>query len=450
MMNAKAHSDIGSKANSEQPAHAQASGQLQRKCDCGQHTVAGGECGSCQDKQKEKLQRSAVSHDDLSYAPPVVDDALRSAGQSLDASTRAFMEPRFGRDFSRVRVHTDARAAASALAVNAQAYTVGSDIVFAPGQYEPHTSAGRHLLGHELAHVRQQGENTINRSSLELDHPESRAELEARATADALMRDEPVKATGGNAGIAPVVHRSILGGIVGGLLGAGAGIALGASLGPIGAIIGGIAGFALGAIIGDQVSRDERSLNADELANAKDIFKESLDYSEITITRGSMFVAGALGRTLGNTIHLASSLFEKDSMELTDTPSSYSGRKVLIHEMGHVWQYQNGGLAYIPDSIWSYIKQGVKGTDPLDWESAHKAGLPWEKWSAEQQAEAISAYNVALEASKSPDATLDDMNRVAILLPYMQKVWNREGAPHNEVPQDAGSVMGGSQTPSGP
>jgi hypothetical protein len=92
----------------------------------------------------------------------------------------------------------------------------------------------------------------------------------------------------------------------------------------------------------------------------------------------------------------------------------------------------------------------VKGTDPLDWESAQKANLPWEKWSAEQQAEAISAYNVALKASKSPEATLEDINRVAILLPYMQKVWNREGAPHNEVPQDAGSVMGGSQTPSGP
>ena len=89
-------------------------------------------------------------------APPIVHDVLRSPGQPLDTAARAFMEPRFGHDFSRVRIHTDARAAESAAAINARAYTVGRDIVFAPGRYEPASTAGGKLLAHELTHVVQQ------------------------------------------------------------------------------------------------------------------------------------------------------------------------------------------------------------------------------------------------------------------------------------------------------
>jgi Domain of unknown function (DUF4157) len=89
-------------------------------------------------------------------APPVVQKALRSAGQPLDAATRAFMEPRFGHDFSHVRVHADEKAAESAQALQARAYTVGSNIVFGAGQFEPGAHAGRGLLAHELTHVLQQ------------------------------------------------------------------------------------------------------------------------------------------------------------------------------------------------------------------------------------------------------------------------------------------------------
>jgi hypothetical protein len=76
-------------------------------------------------------------------------------GQPLDPPTRARMEPRFAHDFSHVRVFTDAQAAESARGVAAQAYTLGSQIVFAAGQYAPHSSQGRGLLAHELAHVVQ-------------------------------------------------------------------------------------------------------------------------------------------------------------------------------------------------------------------------------------------------------------------------------------------------------
>lgn len=89
-------------------------------------------------------------------APAVdVGAALQAPGHSLDPHTRAFTESRFGHDFSGVRVHTDAAAAASASSMNARAYTVGRDIVFASGEYAPTAQGGR-LLAHELAHVVQQ------------------------------------------------------------------------------------------------------------------------------------------------------------------------------------------------------------------------------------------------------------------------------------------------------
>ncbi|HEV8579669.1 MAG TPA: DUF4157 domain-containing protein [Thermoanaerobaculia bacterium] len=90
-------------------------------------------------------------------APPLVHEVLRAPGQPLDPTARTFMERRFGYGFGQVRVHTDAQAAESARAVDAQAYTLGSDVVFGAGQYAPGTPTGRRLLAHELTHVAQQG-----------------------------------------------------------------------------------------------------------------------------------------------------------------------------------------------------------------------------------------------------------------------------------------------------
>ena len=92
------------------------------------------------------------------------------------------MEPRFGQDFSQVRVHSDSRAAESATAVNALAYTVGSDVVFGPGQYTPETPPGRHLLAHELTHVVQQARGALGTD----------AESKAQRSADLVSRGHPV------------------------------------------------------------------------------------------------------------------------------------------------------------------------------------------------------------------------------------------------------------------
>lgn len=126
--------------------------------------ACGGGCNACKGEGKEderlRAKRDTRAGVGVAEAPHVVGEVLRSSGRPLDAPVREFMESRFGHDFSRVRVHTGERAADSAWAVNALAYTVGSDVVFGHGRYAPHTSEGRHLLAHELTHTIQQGGGT--------------------------------------------------------------------------------------------------------------------------------------------------------------------------------------------------------------------------------------------------------------------------------------------------
>jgi Domain of unknown function (DUF4157) len=109
-----------------------------------------------EEEEEEMVQREAIVQQDTSEAPPIVNEVVRSPGQSLNSDIRIWMESRFGHDFSQVRVHADANAAESAQTVNALAYTVGQDIVFGTGQYQPQGKEGKKLLAHELTHVLQQ------------------------------------------------------------------------------------------------------------------------------------------------------------------------------------------------------------------------------------------------------------------------------------------------------
>lgn len=140
-------------------------GMLQRQCACGGHSPGGAECDECA-RKKSELQRSAVNSSAPSSVPSMVHRALRSPGRPLDAGVRAMMEPKFGRDFSAVRVHTDRLAEESANSVNASAYTVGRRMVFGEGRYEPSAPQGRQLIAHELTHVVQQGTHDVPPSSI--------------------------------------------------------------------------------------------------------------------------------------------------------------------------------------------------------------------------------------------------------------------------------------------
>lgn len=116
--------------------------------------------------------------------PASVHASLGHSGRPLEAATRTEMEDRFGHDFADVRVHTDVRAAESAGVINARAFTVGRDLVFGRGEYQPGTRIGRGLLAHELAHVIQQGRGGPASPSL---RPGSSLERSAAQAADQAM-----------------------------------------------------------------------------------------------------------------------------------------------------------------------------------------------------------------------------------------------------------------------
>lgn len=214
-MGTKSSQAVTAAAPSASHASESKSRLLQRRCACGTHTLGGGECGEC--GKRRKLQRRPEQAGSQAFdeadVPAAVYGVLQTPGRPLDSATRSLMESRFGHDLSRVRttttqrssdgltvgpagdqfeqeaervarnvarahapdfargetlkparhsfehvrVHTDERAAQSASAVGALAYTVGNHVVFGAGRYAPATPAGRELLAHELVHTIQQG-----------------------------------------------------------------------------------------------------------------------------------------------------------------------------------------------------------------------------------------------------------------------------------------------------
>ncbi|SER01113.1 DUF4157 domain-containing protein [Actinokineospora terrae] len=121
-----------------------------------------------------------------------VHSVVGSGGSPLAAGTRAEMEDRFGgQDFSDVRVHTGGAATESAKSVHAQAYTVGSDIVFSDNHYDPGSAQGKHMLAHELTHVVQQRSGPVDGTDtgggVKVSDPGDRFEREAVANADRVM-----------------------------------------------------------------------------------------------------------------------------------------------------------------------------------------------------------------------------------------------------------------------
>ncbi|AVJ29736.1 DUF4157 domain-containing protein [Achromobacter spanius] len=165
---------------------------VMRRCACG--------CGG-----KSKCAAAASSGRARAAVPEQVEDVLRSAGQPLATADRMEFERRYGHDFGRVRIHADARAADSARALDAQAYTVGPHVAFGAGRYAPGTRQGRDLLAHELAHVVQQQGRYRPGLPLELGPSHSPLEAEADRAAHSLSR--PTAAPG----MAQTVQRAGMG-----------------------------------------------------------------------------------------------------------------------------------------------------------------------------------------------------------------------------------------------
>jgi hypothetical protein len=130
---------------------------IQRSC---AGCASGGKtCPKCAEEIREgqaDIYRTAQDSDEAGMSVPDEFLSTLGPGQPLDRATRDFMEPRFGCDFSEVRVHADLQGATSARSINARAFALGQDIVFGPGGYAPQTQSGQRLLAHELTHVVQQ------------------------------------------------------------------------------------------------------------------------------------------------------------------------------------------------------------------------------------------------------------------------------------------------------
>ena len=147
---------------------------VQRKCACEDGPNL---CPECARRKNSRPASDPVVSRAVGL-PPVVHEVVSSPGHPLEPGERAKMEDRFGRDFDAVRIHTGPDAARSAEALNAHAFTVGHDIVFANGAYRPHEQEGRRLLAHELTHVVQQG-GAASGPGLELAPSDGAGEREA-------------------------------------------------------------------------------------------------------------------------------------------------------------------------------------------------------------------------------------------------------------------------------
>ncbi|TYT23823.1 DUF4157 domain-containing protein [Luteimonas viscosa] len=159
------------------PSSAGAPRRVQRAC----------QCGSCEKCRKKKLQRKA--HADGMPARATSPAAFETGGSPLSHALRARLEPRFGTDFSAVRIHDDAASHRAARELHANAFTWGQHIHFGASRYRPDSSAGLHLLAHELTHtVQQRGSAPVAATdAIEVDAADTPLEREADAAADAVM-----------------------------------------------------------------------------------------------------------------------------------------------------------------------------------------------------------------------------------------------------------------------
>ncbi len=143
------------------------------------------------------LQRSTAAAADTSPAgetqvPDSVRDVISSPGRSLNPSIQRAMEDRMGDSLGDMRIHTGPKAAQACEQINARAFTVGNHVAFNSGEYDPESPEGKHVLAHELAHVRQQTDGAISmlpqeNLGLEID-PDPQLEREAEETAQRVIQ----------------------------------------------------------------------------------------------------------------------------------------------------------------------------------------------------------------------------------------------------------------------
>jgi Domain of unknown function (DUF4157) len=311
-----------------------------------------------------------------SAGPALVRNTISSHGQPLDAETRGLMEPRFGFDLTRVRVHTDARSAESALAIGALAYTTGQHVVFAPGRFRPDSREGRHLLAHELTHVVQQSWNgAMIAGRLAVSSPSDAAELEAERSAESISAGRAVRFI---------------------------------SAGPL----------KVSRVLGISLPTGVRSLALTELSLLSAIYKSSIDYPKVILSDAT----GASGRPF-TMVGPSGTVVINVGTAAYASPAS--NPRLLIHEMAHVWQSQHhpDRGQFMINSVESQAAAAIVGGDSYCYIPGKAFGL----YAAEQIAESVENGEPAIISHMASAAAgvPDLQNILSLSLPR----WETRGAP---------------------
>jgi hypothetical protein len=179
-----------------------------------------------------------------------------------------------------------------------------------------------------------------------------------------------------------------------------------------------------------------RPLEPPEISEARIIFRDSLKYEKVIVTRHSWAAFANTSRTIGWSVNL-----DEDCFDQTRGPESLvlnpHGRQTLIHELTHVWQSQHGGLSYIPDALlsqlWSAVTTGDRD-NAYEFREALDAGKPFYQWNPEQQAYFVEMYNEALKAANTVvngafAATPDQIDLLVKGQPILEEIREGKGAP---------------------
>jgi hypothetical protein len=395
-------------------------------------------CSECEDELRR--QPAAEEEDDLqmkraSGATAEIGPGVRAqigglpgGGQPLSRSLRAFFEPRFGRSFDHVRIHTDPAASAAAQEIDAAAFTLGPHIAFACGQYRPDVPAGRYLLAHELTHVAQQGpqaDPVVRRDLLAYDQ-----EHVASVPPTGIDVPEGSVRTAGNAPeIRAALEPLISAGVVE-LRQIGLGSYFSADPAHRSSIERALsaAGFAKAGEMADAMiqlhetflytsertiaSGEEtltretdsvghqyrRPLTGFEASEARIVYQDVLDLSRFEIIEDPTMSIGGVGRSLSNALYIP---------PRTKIPMPW-----LIHELMHQWQYQHG--YWTPTLAWYALKADYDYGGEAGLRAASAAGRSITSFNTEEQGDIMEDF---YERTKSGQD-------VTAWLPFVEEVRN--------------------------
>lgn len=405
-----------------------------------------------QPEEEEPVQAKPASRPAPSITPKVAANihAIKGGGQPLPEATRAAFEPRFGYDFSHVRVHTDTPATESAAAIKARAFTVGSDIAFGAGEYAPESAAGQKLLAHELTHVIQQDGQMATLRSKGIDIQKTGRPMVQGGFFGSLWKGikkvgkaigKGAKAVGkwgwnvlkaGGAWVwdlftkAPLRLWRIIDHLGSGAVGIVKWLWHGIKT------VRGIksfaqwiwSGFLSGAAwVGRLITKlldvigigeimdllwqiikfNTRTLSSTEIAEAKKVFGSSISYWQVRIDEysliawiGSLFSGGGgMGVTTFHTINF--------NHKIKTAPGN-SDMAWLIHELTHVSQYEHVGSQYIGEALHAQATGGYGYGGEAGLLAAFAAGKHLRDFNREQQGDIARDFYLALTSGRPTTA----------------------------------------------